>query len=122
MQEKIFSKETKDRLVKVIDDAIEINAFVETIDGPAIRVLIGIIENYADKYVDSKFDELINQVANFALDKDFESALQSLGLILDSLIDIEEMSDENERLIFVDGMRFIGRLLTTYLNKAKATQ
>lgn len=121
MDGKVFSKETKDLIVKVADDVVKLPALIEPFDSMAFSILVNFIDKQGDKVIPDKFDGLINVTVALALNKQYEEAAAEAGSALDALIDIPYLDDEVEKLLFVDGAKFLVRLLQNWIEKKKVT-
>ena len=119
MDGKVFQKETKGKLVKMIDDAIDLPFYAEPFDGPAAKALVNWIDDFGDKHIPDEFDKHIDEAANLALDGKYEEAAAITGKIIDDNLDIKYISDDVEALLFVDGARFIVRFVQNWIEKKK---
>lgn len=117
MNGKFFSEETKDMIVKVGDDLIKGNAIVEMADGPALRIVVNYLDKIGDKYVPDNFDTPINEAITAALNGQFEEAAGQIGITIDAIVDIPKVDDELEKLLFVDGLKFIARSIQVWIEK-----
>lgn len=122
MDGKFFTDKTKDGLVKIIDDNIKGNVLVEMIDGPLARAAVNVVDSYGDKHIPDKYDDKINLAVNMALDGDYENASQQAGEILDDVIDLQKVDDSTEKLIFVDGLKFIVRQIIYFIERRKKNE
>ena len=119
MDGKVFQKETKGKLVKMIDDAIDLPFYAEPFDGPAAKALVNFIDTQGDKHIPDEFDAAIDNAANLALDGEYEAAAAAAGKIVDENLDIKYIPDDMEALLFVDGARFIVRFVQNWIEKKK---
>ena len=120
MDGKVFSKETKDLVVSVIDDVVKVPVWAEPFDGIAFRVIINFIDKEGDKIIPDTFDANINAIIQKALSGGYEEAAAIAGEALDDLIDVPYLEDEIEKLVFVDGARFVVRLIQNWIEKKKS--
>ena len=51
MKTTILTPEQKNQLTEKLDELIELQGFAEIIDGPAIKILLGIIDSLAVNYI-----------------------------------------------------------------------
>jgi hypothetical protein len=116
---KFFTKETKDLIVNVVDDAVKLGVIGELVDGLAARGLVNIVDHYGDKYVPDEYDATINEVATLALNGEYELAGGKAGELINDLVDIPMLDDSIEKLVFVDGLKFVVRLLQDYIEKKR---
>jgi len=121
MDGKVFSQETKDLIVKVADDVVKLPGWAEPFDGMAFKILVNFIDKQGDKVIPDKFDELINMAVALALNKQYEEAAAEAGAALDALVDIPYLDDDVEKLVFIDGAKFLVRLIQNWIEKKKAT-
>ena len=118
MDGKFLTYETKDIIVKVLDELTNVGIF-EPLEKTAYRIALNQVDKYADKVVPDEYDALINNVATLALNKQYEEAAGEAGKIIDGLINIEAVSDDIEKLVFVDGLKFIVRQIQLFIEKKK---
>lgn len=119
MDGKFFSEETKDLIVSVGDDLIKGNAIVEMADGPALRIVVNYLDKLGDKHVPDNFDQPINDCIGLAMSGNFEEAAQMIGETIDKIVDIPKVNEELEKLLFVDGFKFIARSIQVWIEKKK---
>ena len=119
MDGKVFQKETKKKIVKMIDDSIKLPFYAEPFDGPAAKALVNFIDTQGDKHIPDEFDTAIDNAANLALDGKYEEAAAAAGKIVDENLDIKYIPDDMEALLFVDGARFIVRFVQNWIEKKK---
>jgi hypothetical protein len=128
MDGKFFNQETKDLIVKVGEDLIVgseisknavIATGIEILDGPAIRLFVNYIDRLADQKIPDEFDATINETIKMAIAGDYEEATEAVGTLLDSIVDIPVLDDQLEKLLFVDGLKFIVRLIQNWIEKKK---
>lgn len=118
MDGKFFKDETKDGIVKVLDEATNVGVF-EVVEKQAYRIVLNQIDKFADKHVPDSLDDAINATVIYALSGAYEAAAESAGRIIDDLVDIEKVSDDIEKLVFVDGLKFVVRQLQMYIENRK---
>lgn len=118
MDGKFLKDATIDNLAKMLDDGTKAG-ILEPIDGMLYKAGIKMIDKYADKFVPDHLDDQINTAVELAMDGDYTTAAESAGIILDSLVDLESVSDEIEKLVFVDGLKFLVRQIQFYIEKKK---
>lgn len=118
MDGKFLTDSTKDVVVDVLDALTNVGVF-EIIEKPAYRIVLNQVDKYADKVVPDKYDVLINELAVLALNKQYEEAAEKAGLIIDGLVNIEAVDDAIEKLVFVDGLKFIVRQIQLFIEKKK---
>ena len=117
---KVFTKETKDKIVQVGDDMIKLPFYAEPFDGTALRILINFIDSKADKFIPDNIDSLLNDGINAAFNKDFDEASEKIGTALNLVINIPLIEENNEQTMFVDGVRFVIRMIQNWIsNKSK---
>lgn len=117
MDGKFLTKETKDNLIDLFDDLTTLGIW-EVVERPAYSIILNQIDKYADKIVPDYLDAEINTVCNLIMDKQFDEAAIVAGEVIDSLVDIKRLTDEVEKLLFVDGLTFIVRQLQVIINRS----
>jgi hypothetical protein len=118
MDGKFLTDKTKDALVEVLDELTSVGIF-EIVEKPAYRIVLSQVDKYADKVVPDEYDKLINDAALLALNKQYAEAAEVVGTIIDGLVNIEALSDDVEKLVFVDGLKFIVHQIQLYIEKKK---
>jgi hypothetical protein len=128
MDGKFFTQETKDLIVKVGEDLIVgseisknavIATGIEILDGPAIRLFVNYIDKLADQKIPDEFDAVINETIKMAIAGNYEEATEAIGTLIDSIVDIPVLDDQLEKLLFVDGLKFIARIILNWIEKKK---
>lgn len=129
MDGKFFTQETKDLIVKVGEDLIvgseisknaAVATGIEILDGPAIRLFVNYIDKLADQKIPDEFDAAINETIKMAIAGNYEEAIEAIGTLIDSIVDIPVLDDQLEKLLFVDGLKFIARIIQNWIEKKKA--
>jgi hypothetical protein len=115
---KFFTDDTKDLIVDVLDGLTKLG-ILEALERPAYRIVLNQVDKYADKAIPDIYDAQINEVVILALNKEFEKAAEKAGRIIDDLVDFEKINDDIEKLVFVDGLKFIVRQIQLYIEKEK---
>jgi len=118
MDGKFLSDKTKDTIVDVLDELTKVG-ILEPLERPAYRIMLNQIDKYADKVVPDEYDAEINLIAQLALDEAFEEAAEVAGELIDKLVDLESVSDGIEKLVFVDGLKFLVRQIQLYIEKKR---
>jgi len=118
MDGKVFKKETKKRLANFVDDQIDAGWF-EPVDGLVARGLVDFVDKKGDKFIPDEFDEKIDECVLLCIDGKFEEAAGKAGETIDTLVDLKWLDDDVEALVFVDGSKFIVRLLQNWIEQKK---
>lgn len=116
---KFFTDDTKDLIVDALDGLTKLG-ILEPLERPAYRIVLNQVDKYADKAIPDIYDAKINEIVTLALNKQFEDAAEKAGQIIDDLVDFESLNDDIEKLVFVDGLKFIVRQIQLYIIKKKA--
>ena len=119
MDGKFLSDGTKKLIIDVLDDLTKLGVF-ELIERPAYSILLNQVDKYADKVVPDEYDGKINEIATLALNGQYEEAAGKGGEIIDALVNLEKVNDEIEKLVFVDGLKFIVRQILLFIEKRKS--
>lgn len=119
MNGKVFSNQTKDNLVKVIDKAVKLGVIGELLDGPMIRGTLNLIDHYGDKVVPDEYDEPINEIAQAIINEEYELAEELAGSLLNKLIDLPVLDENTEEAVFTNGIKFLVTLIINLINKKK---
>ena len=115
---KFLTDATKDALVDVLDNLTKLGIF-EPLERPAYRIVLNQVDKYADKYVPDELDDKINDAATLALNGEYEEAAGKAGEIIDFLVNLEKVDDSIEKLVFVDGLKFVVRQLVLFIESKK---
>lgn len=119
MDGKFFTKETKNLLVKVGDDIVKLPFWAEPFDGPAFRWFINFLDAKADKFIPDTIDPLVNAAIIAAFNGNFDLASEKIGSALNQVIDIPLLDEDTEQTMFVDGVRFVLRIVNDWISKLK---
>jgi len=100
---KIWTKETTELLVDIAYDAFgkKVPFFLRGLVKPALRMIIKLINEKADKVVPDKIDTFVNDAIVKASNKDFEGAATDIALAGDLLVDIPVLDNEQEKKLFI---------------------
>jgi hypothetical protein len=115
---KFFTDSTKDLIVDVLD-GLKDWGLLEPVEKPVYRIVLNQVDKYADKFIPDEFDAKINEVAQLALNGQYEEAAGKGGEIIDALVNFEKVDDSIEKLVFVDGLKFIVRQILLFIEKKK---
>jgi len=119
MDGKFLTKDTKKNIIEILDGLTNLGIF-EIVEKPAYTLILNQIDKYADKVVPDEYDNMINDISELALNGYYEKAAEKAGIIIDGLIDFEKVNDSIEKLVFVDGLKFIVRQIQFYIEKKKS--
>ena len=64
METTILTSEQKEQLTQKLDELIELQGFAEVIDGPSIKILLGLLDNLATKYIPKEYHTALREVVN----------------------------------------------------------
>jgi len=64
MNETILTPEQKNQLTEKLDELIELKGFAEVIDGPSIKILLGLLDNLATKYIPVVYHPALREAVN----------------------------------------------------------
>ena len=64
MNNSILTPEQKDQLTEKLDGLIELKGFAEIIDGPSIKILLGLLDNLATKYIPEVYHPALREAIN----------------------------------------------------------
>ncbi|WP_159521763.1 hypothetical protein [Sunxiuqinia indica] len=120
MDGKVFTPETKKLIAKAGDDMIKLPFYAEPFDGPALKIVLNFLDEKADKFIPDDIDPLLNQSINMAFEGNYSEASELAGTALNKVIDIPLLEEDTEQVMFVDGVRFIIRLVKNWIEKKKA--
>ena len=62
MNTTILTPEQKNQLTEKLDELIKLKGFAEMIDGPTIKILLGLIDNLSSKYVPEQYHPAIREL------------------------------------------------------------
>ena len=119
MDGKVFTKETKELIVNLADELVEAPIYIEPFDGVAFRILVNLIDKYGDKVIPDEFDEAINDSVLLALAGEYEAAAAVIGEAIDAVVDIPYIEDDIEALVFIDGAKFLVRIIQHWIESKK---
>ena len=116
---KVFTKKTKNLIVKVADDMVKLPFYLEPFDGPGFRMIINFIDSKADKFIPDEIDPLINEGIELAFNGETDAASEKIGTALNKVINVPLLEEDSEQLMFVDGVRFILRVIKNWIENKK---
>jgi len=119
MDGKVFTKETTNKLVKVISDLLNLPFYLKWIATTVIKMALNFLNEKADKYVPDSIDPIINESINLTLSGDYDAASEKVGTALANVIDIPLLDEDDEHNLFVNAISFILRLVNKWINKKK---
>ena len=64
MNTTILTPEQKEQLTQKLDELIKLKGFAEMIDGPTIKILLGLLDNLASKYIPEEYHAALREVVN----------------------------------------------------------
>jgi len=64
MKTTILTPEQKNQLTEKLDELIELKGFVEVIDGPSIKILLGLLDTLISKYIPQQYYPAIREAVN----------------------------------------------------------
>lgn len=121
MNGKVFSAETKKQIARAVDDLIKLPFYAEPFDGPAIKIILNFLDEKADKFIPDEIDPLLNEAITLAFAGNFAEASNLAGTALNKVIDVPLLEEDTEQVMFVDGVRFIIRVVKNWIEKKQAT-
>ena len=69
MNNTILTPEQKNQLTEKLDELIELKGFAEVIDGPSIKILLGLLDTLISKYIPPQYYPAIRETVNGFLTK-----------------------------------------------------
>ena len=64
MANTILTPEQKNQLTEKLDELIELQGFAEMVDGPSIKILLGLLDGLATKYIPPQYYPAIREAVN----------------------------------------------------------
>ena len=64
MNTTILTPEQKNQLTEKLDELSELKGFAELIDGPTIKILLGLLDNLATKYIPEEYHAALSEAVN----------------------------------------------------------
>ncbi len=64
MNTTILTPEQKEQLTHKLDELIKLHGIAEMIDGPTIKILLGLLDNLATKYIPEEYHAALREVVN----------------------------------------------------------
>ena len=64
MNTTILTPEQKNQLTEKLDELIELKGFAELIDGPTIKILLGLFDTLISKYVPKEYHTALSEAVN----------------------------------------------------------
>lgn len=119
MDGKVFTKETKKALVKMLDDLIDLPWYLEPLDAPGFNMLIGFIDKYGDKYIPDEIDPLINESIMAAMAGNYDLAAEKASTALNAVIDVPLIEEDQEQAVFLSGITFLINLIKSWVENKK---
>ena len=64
MNNTILTPEQKNHLTEKLDELIELQGFAEMVDGPSIKILLGLLDGLATKYIPEEYHPALREAVN----------------------------------------------------------
>lgn len=118
---KVFSKETKELLVKAGSEVIKekVPFYIKWFIPSVLRIVVNFIDTKADRFVPDSIDPLINEAILAGFGGNYELASIKAGSALNKVINIPLIEEDAEQVMFVEGVRFLISLIKDWIEKRK---
>jgi hypothetical protein len=118
----VLTVENRKYIAEQVDVAIVAKGMLELIDGYIARIALNVIDNLADKKltIADSVKEKLNSVVDAIRSGDAGSAEELVADIANSIIDIPEVEEEDEKLIFQGAVKIIVGALKKAISKLKS--
>jgi len=119
MEKGILTPEQEKKLASLLDDLIKLPGILEIIDGYVFKAIITILD---DRVLDKVKEDIKIQLADLVqaiLDNDVDLAENIATDLMNGLIDIPELDEESEGLIFKGIIQTLVGILLKELEKIK---
>ena len=115
----VISKENMKKLAEFIDELVKFkNPVLETADGWAFKMVLGVIDDNALSKIKPEFHPLIDKVASQIGDKNFEGAAETLGEIAAMAVNTPLIDGtETETELYRNAFKTIAQLIQTFVEK-----
>ena len=60
----LLTPEQKNQLTEKLDELIELQGFAEMVDGPSIKILLGLLDGLATKYIPEEYHPALREAIN----------------------------------------------------------
>jgi hypothetical protein len=115
----IFTKKTKDLIIKTAYSGIKVPFWLKPFIKPGIRIALNFIEKQGDKIIPDNIDGLINGAITETINGNYDKASEYAGTALNIVIDIPLMNEQTEQTMFTDGIRLIIRIIQNWIEKKR---
>lgn len=121
MDGKVFSKETEERIVFLVADAVKgkVPLIVRPLVKPAVGIVVGIVNKQLDKVIPDKIDGLLNEAFKYGDKDQWDLAADKVGEAADMLVDIPLVDDNKEKELFVSIAQVIVNAVKTWIDGRK---
>jgi hypothetical protein len=97
----ILTPEIEAKIASWLDDQIKLNGILETVDGLAFKLVISQLDNNLGEKIPEPYKTEIREIVLLVLeDKDYENAITRAFDFINEKIDIPDLDDETEDLLF----------------------
>lgn len=110
----ILKREQEQFLGNWLDEKVKAKGLVEAYDGLIFRGLIRIVDDYAVEKLDDELKVKLSLLVDLLIEKEYENAVVVAGELLDVIVDIPNVDDEEEAIIFTQSIQFILNLVKVF--------
>lgn len=117
MDGKVFTKSTKELLVKVSSEFFNLPIWLKPFIKPATRLLLNLIEKKLDKVVPDEFDKSINKAINLALTGNTSDSTGVLNELDNSINTLAVPDDESS--LSLNSLKVLIGIIKNWVNEIK---
>lgn len=111
----ILTKEREKFLADFLDEKVKAKGLLEQFDGLIFRGVILLIDDYAIEQLNDPIKEKLSTLVDMLVEGKYDEAALLVGELLDIVIDIPNIDDSTEAMIFKQAILFILNLVHTFI-------
>lgn len=114
-QKGILSKDQEKAIAQFLDDKIKLSKpWMEALDGMVFGTVISLVDDYGLEAINVIYKEPLADMADALLEEDYEKAAMAAAILLDIVIDIPNISDSKEAILFTSTVQYIANLVNLF--------
>ena len=119
----ILTKDQEKVIAGFLDEKIKFkNALIEGVDGVIFGSIVTLVDDYGIEQLSSIYKEPLSIMADALLEKDWADAIEQAGIILDTAIDIPNVTDTKEAFLFQSTTQYIANLVFMFATEEQEAE
>ena len=114
-QKGILNKDQEKVIAKFLDEKIKFEkVWLEALDGVVFGTVVSLVDDYGLDAINAVYKEPLATMADGLLEEDYEKAAMAAATLLDIIIDIPNVSDSKEAILFTSTVQYIANLVNLF--------